>query len=114
MARIVRVADVMIEAGITIPNTAIIKDEIFQIKCPTCGEIQLLSQSPIYEEAGETFYRCKNGCQTILVVGKPGTIPIEGRGYRLKNYVVRNTNDLLIITPTDQKVFLPKSPAALD
>lgn len=110
----VRVADVLIEAGITIPDILKVTDEIFQTKCLTCGEIQLLSQCPIYEESGETFYKCKNGCQIILIVGKPGTTAIEGRGYRLKNHVIRNTNDLIVLTNGSKNVFMPKSPAALD
>lgn len=114
MARKMRVSDVIVEAGIKVPNLPIITDKDFKTSCPTCGEDQLLNKCTVYDQDGETFYKCKNDCQVILVVGNPENVPIPGRGYRLGNYVIRNTSDLVIVVPNAPSVMFPKSPSALD
>lgn len=78
--KIVRAADALINAGITVPGLAKITDTSLKTKCLTCEESQLLSQCTIYEKEKETFYICKNGCQPIVVIGTPGDKAIEDRG----------------------------------
>jgi hypothetical protein len=73
-----------------------------------------LPEGRIYLVGDETAYECKNGCQIITVVGKPGVEAWHGRGYRLKNYVIRNTRDIILnINPNVPDVLIPASPAAL-
>jgi hypothetical protein len=109
---VIKFSDVLIKAGITIPNVPLITDDILGGVCPTCEEKQFLSLCTIMEENDETHYKCKNGCQDVLVISKPGENAIKGRGYRLKDYVIRNAHDIFIFTP-GHIIKLPKSPAAL-
>lgn len=65
--------------------------------CPTCQEIQTLAEASV-ELGDETVYECKNGCQPILIVAPPNASgkPWPGRGFRVRDWVIRNVSDLLI------------------
>lgn len=108
---IVTVEDAFRKAGIQTPNKQNINDSIMTTSCPTCGENQLLSDATIKLLGDETTYECKNGCQTIVVVGRPSNEAWQGRGYRLNDYVIRNTRD--IILNIGSGVIIPASPSAL-
>jgi hypothetical protein len=112
LPNIIRISTVFKLAKISIPNVVSISDEIFGTTCPSCEEKQFLSLCKVFQEAGETHYQCKNGCQDLLIIGKPGEKTITGRGYRLKDFVVRNANDIFLFTPGGI-VNINKSPAAL-
>jgi hypothetical protein len=75
--------------------------------------VQRLSEANISLIGDEASYYCKNGCQPILIVGKPGVKTVKGRGYRLNDYVIRNTKDLFLILKNGPKILLPASPASL-
>ncbi|MHB1681259.1 MAG: hypothetical protein ACYCYO_00325 [Bacilli bacterium] len=113
LPHVVRVSDVLKRAGIVVPNVSEITDGILSSECPTCEEEQFLTSCTIHEKNGETHYMCKNGCQDIVVVGKPLNERVEGKGYRLKDYVMRNAHDILIHAPNGSVVKLPKSPNSL-
>ena len=108
---IVGVEDAFGKAGIQLPNGQKVKDAMITTSCPTCGEEQLLSEAKISLIGDETVYECKNGCQIIAVVGRPGFEAWQGRGYRLNNYVVRNARDMVL--NIGRGVLIPASPAAL-
>jgi hypothetical protein len=108
MFSIIRVSDVFVKAGISIPNVSIITDDLFHTTCPTCKESQSTNQCAVYEDNGNTFYECKKGCQVIIIVSKATGKAIEGGGYRLKDYVIRNTNDMYIMPPNSVPVLIPK------
>lgn len=60
------------------------------------------------------MYTCKNDCQPIIVVSRPGLVAWPGRGYRLDNYVVRNASDMFFKTADMQAaVLMPASKSAL-
>lgn len=65
-------------------------------ECPSCKTEQRLSEAPISVEDGDTLYKCVNGCQTIVVVGRPGIVAWPGRGFRIGDYVIRNVNKVFI------------------
>ncbi len=67
-------------------------------KCPSCGTRQNLSETPIIMENNDTLYICKNGCQPVVVIGRPGITAWPGRGYRIGKHVIRNPSDLVIKT----------------
>jgi len=113
-ATLVSAEEAFDKAGIQLPNGQKVKDSMMETSCPSCGEQQLLSEARIHLVGDETAYECKNGCQIIAVVGKPGTEAWQGRGYRLKDYVIRNTRDIVLnINPDGPGVLIPASPAAL-
>jgi predicted RNA-binding Zn-ribbon protein involved in translation (DUF1610 family) len=117
---LVRVQDVVVgqlkaPAGARLPNDSEVK-----AKCPTCGEQQFLSEATIKRDGADTVYVCRNGCQLIVVVSKPGDTAWPGRGYRLGPHVIRNACDLLlpIISLSNPAlvppaVIIPASKAAL-
>ncbi|MCM3130935.1 growth hormone receptor binding protein [Paenibacillus sp. MER 78] len=113
MKNAVRVHNVFLKSGIEIKNLPILTDKFFDTSCPSCKESQSLDQCSITVDNEETIYKCKNGCQTILIVSPPGNDPIPGRGYRMKDYVIRNVSDLYVRIPNSKDVLLPASPAAL-
>lgn len=89
-------------------------DRQISTSCPTCGRTQTLAHAPIKRAGNETIYTCVNGCQTIAVVGPPEQTPMEGRGYRLGPYVIRNPHDLVLtIEGADSPLIIPASKAAL-
>ncbi len=113
-AIIVSAEEAFEKAGIQLPSGQKVKDAMMKTSCPACGEEQLLSEGRIHLVGDETAHECKNGCQIIAVVGKPGIEARQGRGYRLKDYVIRNTRDIIFnINPNGPSVLIPASPAAL-
>jgi len=109
-----RVEDVVI-SKLNVPNGARLPtDAEMYTSCPTCGQEQTLQEAELSRKGEETIYTCKNGCQPIVIVGKPGTKPWEGRGYRLGDYVIRNAQDIFLpIIGKGTGIKIPASPAAL-
>lgn len=93
-----RVEDVLAKAGIQPKGGRSIKDTDLLTTCPACGSVQRLSDAVLSLDRNETTYTCMKGCQPILVVGRPGTVPWPGRGWRMGDYVVRNVRGLLLKT----------------
>ena len=111
---LVRVEDVLSKALRSPVAWRLAKDEELLTSCPTCNEDQFLNEGSVSRVEDETVYECKNGCQAIVIVGKPGDSPWEGRGYRLDEYVIRNATDIWMpVLGTGRTVFIPASPAAL-
>jgi hypothetical protein len=82
--------------------------------CPTCEAGQTLGEAPQTLDEFDTVYTCKNGCQPIVVVGRPGLSAWPGRGYRIGDYVIRNARDLFVETEAMAgPVLIPASKAAL-
>lgn len=111
---LVRVEDVLV-GQLTAPHGARLPtDQEINTSCPTCGTKQTLSQAIMSRQGKETVYTCTNGCQQIVVVGEPGEVAWEGRGYRLGPHVIRNANDIFLpIIGTERDVLIPASKAAL-
>jgi hypothetical protein len=109
-----RVEDVLVGQLKAPPGTRLPTDQEAYTTCPTCSTQQTLSQAQIVREGKETVYSCQHGCQAIVVVGEPGDVPWEGRGYRLGGHVIRNAKDLhLPVIGTGNEVLIPASKAAL-
>ena len=107
---IVRVEDIFPKPA----RGRIVRDSDMQTVCPACGAEQLLSEALLSLDSSETVYTCKNGCQPIAVVGRPGIVAWPGRGYRLGSHVVRNVRDIIVKTEEMQgAVLVPASGAAL-
>jgi cytochrome c5 len=93
----VRVQDVFAKANIPTEGKAFVDGDM-RTTCPACHTEQRLNEAKISQEDAETFYTCKNGCQTLVVVSRPGETAWPGRGYRLDDYVVRNVRDIILKT----------------
>ena len=90
------------------------RDSAITTSCPTCKTTQGLNECSIKRDEHDTIYVCRNGCQPLVVVGRPGDSPWPGRGYRLGEHVVRNANDLVLrVDGATVPVLIPASPAAL-
>jgi hypothetical protein len=109
---LVRVQDVVVgqlkaPAGARLPS-----DSEVRAKCPTCSAQQFLSEATMKRDGADTVYVCRNGCQPIVVVSKPGDTAWPGRGYRLGPHVIRNACDLVLpVISLSNPAFLP--PAVL-
>jgi hypothetical protein len=113
-AEIVKVEDVFKKQNIKPPGGKDIRDSDMMTACPTCGSEQFLSEAPVSLDVEDTVYTCKLGCQSVVVVSRPGLVAWPGRGYRLGNYVVRNSRDIFISFGKGRpKLVIPASPAAL-
>lgn len=95
--KIVQLEDVFKKSIDTRGQTPI-KDKHCKTVCPNCRTEQKLSESIISLDNDETIYTCKNGCQTLLVIGRPGIVAWTGRGYRLGDDVIRNPQDIIVKT----------------
>ncbi|UUZ78579.1 TIR domain-containing protein [Polaromonas sp. P1(28)-13] len=95
---LVKVEDVFSKQAIGPKGDMPIKDSDMRTKCPACGTEQLLSEAVLSLDDGETIYTCKNGCQPVVVVGRPGVVAWPGRGYRLGDHVIRNVRDVVVKT----------------
>ncbi len=114
LPELVRVQDVLVSARIDWRGLGLPTDGEMTTSCPTCGEDQHLGEAEVRRDGEETVYRCKNGCQPIVVVGLPGDSPWPGRGYRLGSHVIRNARDLKIrVHGALADLLIPASPAAL-
>jgi hypothetical protein len=107
------VQDVFNRAPIKTRSGGEFTDTMFTTTCPTCRERQNLSDCKVVVEDSDTVYYCKNGCQRIAVVSRPSGISWSGRGYRLKDFVIRNAEDLFCKLQNDNGIKIPKSLAAL-
>ena len=111
---ILRAEEVFKNAGILAPNGMAFSDANFQTECPTCKTRQHLSEAPITLDSDDTVYSCKNGCQPIAVISRPGIVAWPGRGYRLGTHVIRNAADIFVsIAGMAVPVLIPASQAAL-
>ena len=111
---IVRAEEVFKNAGIRGPNNSVFFDADFVTECPTCKVKQHLAEAAISLDGDDTLYSCKNGCQPITVISRPGIVAWPGRGYRLGTHVIRNACDIVISTKGMAKALLiPASKAAL-
>lgn len=90
------------------------RDSDMKTECPACNTAQNLSESTISLDSHDTVYTCKNGCQPLVVISRPGMVAWPGRGYRLQNYVIRNVRDIFIKTESMSiPMLIPASKAAL-
>ena len=111
---ILRAEEVFRNAGIHGLNEMLFSDANFLTECPTCKTKQYLSDAPISLDGEETLYTCKNGCQPIVVISRPGLVAWPGRGYRVGTHVIRNASDIIISTTgMAYPIFIPASKAAL-
>ena len=111
---IVKVEEIFQKQAIGVKGGRPITDKDMTTECPACGVKQLLSEASLSLDEDNTIYTCKNGCQPIVVVSRPGLVAWPGRGYRLGEHVVRNTRDIYVKTE-DMKVpiVINESKAAL-
>jgi hypothetical protein len=111
---IVRAEEVFKNAGIRSPNDSDFSDTDFVTECPTCKTKQNLGEAVISLDGDDTLYSCRNGCQPIAVISRPGIVAWPGRGYRLGSHVIRNASDIIISTSGMAKsLLIPASQAAL-
>jgi hypothetical protein len=110
---LVRVEDVVASQLHPPKGGALPTDREIHTSCPTCGATQTLSEASLTRSGSDTIYTCKNGCQPVVVVGRPGESAWPGRGYRLGPHVIRNAGDLFLPVKSGAKVLLPASKAAL-
>ncbi|MBP7705815.1 MAG: TIR domain-containing protein [Candidatus Aminicenantes bacterium] len=95
---LVKVEDVLAKQRIGPKGGRPIKDADMTTTCPACGTAQRLSDATLSLDRAETVYTCRNGCQAIVIIGRPGVVAWPGRGYRLGDHVVRNIQDILVKT----------------
>src|SRR5690606_39046207 len=89
-------------------------DSDMNTECPACSTQQRLSEATLSLDSDDTIYTCKNGCQPLVVISRPGIVAWPGRGYRLQNYVIRNVRDITIKTESmGMPMLIPASKAAL-
>lgn len=111
---LIKVEEVFAKQGIGAGGGRPISDGDMKTSCPACETEQLLSEATLSQVDGDTIYSCKNGCQPILIVGRPGVVAWPGRGFRLGDHVVRNARDVLVKTEQMSKAMLiPASTSAL-
>lgn len=111
---IFRAEEVFKNAEIRSPNGVAFSDANFQTECPTCKTRQNFSEAPVTLDNDDTVYSCKNGCQPIAVISRPGIVAWPGRGYRLGTHVIRNAADIFVSTAgMAVPVLIPASQAAL-
>jgi TIR domain len=110
---IVRAEEVFKNAGISGPNGSTFSDANFQTDCPTCQTKQRLSEAPISLDNDDTVYSCKNGCQPIVAISRPGIVAWPGRGYRVGAHVIRNAADIFVLSAGMKPVLIPAAKAAL-
>ncbi len=104
---VIRACDVLNQA--LPPGSPPLSDNEISEDCQTCGEVSLSSCS--VRQAVETTYSCGKCGNPLLIIGatNPDGKPWPGRGYRLKDFAVRNAVDLRF-----RGMIIPRSPAALD
>jgi hypothetical protein len=105
-----RVQDVVVGQLKAPTGARLPSDSEIKAKCPTCGDQQFLSEANVKRDGPDTVYVCRNGCQPIVVVSKPGDTAWPGRGYRLGPHVVRNACDLVLpVISLSNPAFVPPS-----
>jgi hypothetical protein len=92
-------------------------DEAFRTSCAVCGREQRLSESGVADDPGGlTTYTCVDACGPVLIVDSHILDePVEGWGYRIDEWVIRNRSDLFF-RPAGAlaEVFFPASPTSFD
>lgn len=91
-------AETVFEKAINFKDNRPFRDSDMSTECPACNTEQKLSEATLSLDGDDTIYTCKNGCQSLVVVSRPGMVAWPGRGYRLKDYVIRNVRDITIKT----------------
>jgi predicted RNA-binding Zn-ribbon protein involved in translation (DUF1610 family) len=108
-ATIIRACDILSQAlqGGSSP----LSDDDILADCQTCKQAIELSLCRL-SQLMETTYSCPKCGSTLIIISAPNRDgkPWPGRGYRLKDFVLRNAVDLLI----RGAIKIPRSPRALD
>lgn len=104
----INVCDVLNQGLPTGTNPPIADDDIIVV-CQGCRKTVSLSFCSIEQGSADIIYKCDCG-DTLVIIATPNPCdkPWPGRGYRLKNFVLRNAVDLRW-----RSVTLPRSPNAL-
>jgi hypothetical protein len=111
---IVKAEDAFAKRDVRPSGGRAIRDSDMITKCPTCGAEQALSEATLSLDQDNTIYICKNGCQPVAVISRPGIVAWPGRGYRIGEFVIRNAEDIRIKTEDmGGTVLIPASKAAL-
>ena len=95
---IVKVEKVFRKQSIGVKGGRPFEDKDMLTECPACGTKQILAEAVLSLDAEDTVYTCKNGCQPLVVVSRPGIVVWPGRGCRLGDHVIRNVRDIIIKT----------------
>ena len=111
---IVKLEEVFGVSGLGPKGKPLPQDSDFRTTCPTCSYSQLASEAPLSLDGSDTLYSCKNGCQPVIVISRPGIVAWPGRGYRTGSFVIRNASDLFLQTEEmESPVLFPASKSAL-
>lgn len=111
---VLRAEELFKNAGILGPNDSFFRDSDFVTECPTCMTKQNLGEAVISLDGDDTIYSCKNGCQPITVISRPGIVGWPERGYRLGTHVIRNASDIVLSSDgMAGTLLIPASKAAL-
>ncbi|WP_439148349.1 toll/interleukin-1 receptor domain-containing protein [Vibrio sp.] len=107
-------AETVFERALDFKDCRLFRDSDMNTECPACNSQQNLSEATLSLDDDDTIYTCKNGCQPLLVISRPGMVAWPGRGFRLQDYVIRNVRDITIKTENmGMPMLIPASKAAL-
>lgn len=107
-------AETVFEKALDFKGGRPFRDSDMVTECPACNTVQKLSEATLSLDGNDTIYTCKNGCQPLVVISRPGIVAWPGRGYRLKDFVIRNVRDIKIKTEgMGVPMLIPASKAAL-
>ncbi|HIF9205524.1 TPA: toll/interleukin-1 receptor domain-containing protein [Photobacterium damselae] len=107
-------AETVFERALDFKDGRPFRDSDMNTECPACNTPQNLSEATLSLDDDDTIYTCKNGCQPLLVICRPGMVAWPGRGFRLKDYVIRNVRGITIKTENmGAPILIPASQAAL-
>lgn len=107
-------AETVFDNALNMKGDQRICDADIKTDCPACNTNQTLSEAIISLDNDNTIYTCKHGCQPLVIISRPGMVAWPGRGYRLKDYVIRNVRDVFVKTEGMSKsLLIPASNAAL-
>jgi len=95
LTKIIRMQAMLSYAGLTKPDGPF-DDQQIVTSCPCCGMVQTLADAPVRLQAGQTRYRCKNGCGDVAAISE-ATPEHRSRGYHLGDYVLCNGSDVFIM-----------------
>ena len=112
LTKIIRMQAMLSYAGLS-KSDGPFDDQQIVTSCPCCGVVQTLAEAPVRLQAGETRYRCKNGCADVAAILQATPEP-QSRGYHLGDYVLCNTSDVFVLVgrrvvhlPAAHKLALP-------
>ena len=94
-------ADVLNQAGITVPGVDVISDRLLSLTCPNCGTMQSLAQanlSPNPAAGMIGLYACKACGQQVMATGHWGFRALDdaNSAYRLGDYALYLSVDLFM------------------